>query len=182
MCENNNLKICLKIDNTTIYEFDEKINEQSMIKSAKHIEQILIKNNAKPNKIQDVFELLVEILQNILNYSYGNVDLPNNKKEANGAFVLSYDTQNDKYILQSCNLIEKTQEQIIKDKFSSIKDLDDKALRKLSREKMRSQVDKHEKGAGLGFIMMQRKSSEPIETEFLPYKDEVLQFKLKLVV
>ena len=148
MCENENLKMCLKIDDTTIYEFDEKINEQSIINSAKHIEQLLIENNAKPNKIQDVFELLVEIMQNMLNYSYGNIDLPNNKKEANGVFVLSYDTKIDIFTLQSCNLINENQKQIIENKFDSIKGLDDKELRKLTRDIMRNNTDKHNKGGG----------------------------------
>ncbi len=182
MCGNNNLNMCLKIDNNTIYEFDEKINEQSIIKSAKHIETLLKDNNAKPNKIQDVFELLIEVMQNMLNYSYGNTDLPNNKKEANGVFVLSYDTATDIYTLQSCNLINEKQQQPIIDKLDSLKGLDDKALRKLAREKMRSKEDNHSKGAGLGFIMMERKSSKPIEIGFLPFRDGLLQYKLTLIV
>ncbi len=182
MCENDNLNMCLKIDDNTIYEFDEKINEQSMISSAKHIEQLLKENNAKPNKIQDIFELLIEVMQNILNYSYLNVDLENNKKEANGTFILSYDTSTDTYTLQSCNLIYEKQREPIVDKLNSIKGLDDKALRKLAREKMRSKEDMHSKGAGLGFIMMERKSSQPIEVEFLEFKDDLLQYKLKLTI
>ncbi len=182
MCDNDNLKMSVRIDDNTIYEFNEKINEQSMINAAKHIEELLKQNNAKPEKIQNVFELMIEIMQNMLNYSYGNIDLPNNKKEANGTFILSYDTSHDIYILQSCNLIEKNQEQVIKDKFNSIKNLDDKALRKLAREKMRSKEDNHAKGAGLGFIMMQRKVIKPIQVEFLPHDNQIIKYQLKLIV
>jgi len=184
MCnDNNNLNLCLRIDESTIFEFDEKINEQAIIDTAKQIEQLLIQNNAKPAKIQDVFEILVEVMQNMLNYSYGNRLLENNKKEATGSFTLSYETTNDTYTLNSCNLIDASLQEVIMEKIDFIKDFDDKALRKLSREKMRSKKDNHDKGAGLGFIMMQRKSTQPISIEFVPFKafkDKIVQFKLKL--
>ncbi|MEA3499228.1 MAG: SiaB family protein kinase [Campylobacterota bacterium] len=182
MCNDNNLNLCLKIDENTIFEFHEKINEQAIIDTAKQIEHLLKQNNAKPAKIQDVFEILVEVMQNMLNYSYGNKLLENNKKEASGIFTLSYETTSDRYTLESCNLIEEYLQEVIERKIDSIKDLDEKALRKLSREKMRSKEDNHDKGAGLGFIMMQRKSTQPIAIEFVPYKDKIVQFKLKLIL
>lgn len=183
MCEDiKDLKLCLKIDETIIYEFSEKINEESIIKSAEHIEQLLIDNNAKPNKIKNVFEIIIEVMQNMLNYSYGNKELENNKKEATGSLILSYQSSEDSYCLQSCNLIEEFQKQTITDKIDSLKNLDDKALRRLSREKMRHRKDNHDKGAGLGFIMMARKTLEPIKFDFLPFKDTLLQYKLILVI
>lgn len=183
VCTNiENIKMCLTIDENTIYEFYEKINEESMIRSAKHIEKLLHENNAQPEKIQNVFELMIEVMQNMLNYSYGNVELENNKREANGILILSYNTIDDTYILQSCNLITQNEEEIIKSKVEQIKGLDDKELRKLAREKMRSKVHNHEKGAGLGYIMMARKCTEPISIDFLPFKNDILQYKLKLVI
>ncbi len=183
MCEDiKNLKICLTIDKNTIYEFDEKINEQSIIESAKHIEQLLIEHNAKSSKIQNVFELSVEVMQNILNYSYGNKDLPNNKKEAVGVLTLSYSSSDDIYTLQSCNLIDKNQEDIIKSKLQEVEGLDNSALRKLSREKMRSRDGNHAKGAGLGFIMMAKKCCEPISVDFKGFKDDIVQYKLVLKI
>jgi len=180
--DKNILKLCLKIDSNTIYEFYEKINEKSIITSAKHIEELLIKNSAKPEKIQNVYEIMIEIMQNILNNSYDNTDLKNNKKEASGVFILSYNRISDRYTLQSCNLIENYQVDIIKERLKETVGLDDNALRKLSLKKMRHKKDNHEKGAGLGFIMMARKSIEPIEVTFLPYEDNILKYKLLLVL
>ena len=62
------------------------------------IEELLKSNGATPKKTQDIFELTIEIMQNMLNYSYGNKELPNNKKEANGTISLSYDSVKDKYM------------------------------------------------------------------------------------
>lgn len=177
-----NLKLCLKIDEKVIYEFSEKINEQSIIKSATYIEKLLIENNVESEKIKIVFELMVEVMQNMLNYSHGNIDLDNNKKEAYGTFVLSYDSKNNTYMLQSCNLIKSKQEDSIKGKLDSISGLDNQELRKLAREKMKSKEDNHKKGAGLGFIMMARKCSAPIQAEFIPYEKGIVQYILKLII
>ncbi len=182
-CEDlENLELCLEIDDKTIYNFSDKINEENIVKTVKHIEKLLKQNNASPKKVQDVFELLVEVMQNILNYSYGSTTLKDNKREASGILSILYKSSTDTYILQSCNLIAKKQESIINEKLKSLEGLDDKALRKLAREKMRSREDNHDKGAGLGFIMMARKSIEPINISFIPYKDDFLQYKLKLII
>ena len=182
-CEDlKDLRLCLEIDDKTIYEFNDKINEKNMIDSAKYIEELLHKNNAKPDKVQNVFELLVEVMQNILNNSYGSSILENNKKEAYGVLTISYRSDTDTYILQSCNLITQEQENAIRKKLKELEGLDSKALRKLTREKMRSKEDNHDKGAGLGFIMMARKCIAPIEIGFSPYRDTILQYKLKLVI
>lgn len=175
------VKICIQIDGETIYEFAGKVNEEVMISGANQIEKLLTKNGATKNKIQNVFELFVETVQNILNYS-SNAQLNCNKKEVVCNFSLSYSTEGDNYILESCNLIKEAQKEIIEYKIESLKNLDDKELRKLIRKKSRSREDSHDKGAGLGYLMMARKSSLPIETLFFPYEEGILQYKQRLVI
>ena len=175
------VKICIKINNRIIYEFSGKVNEKIMIYSANNIERLLIKNGAKKEKIQNVFELFIETIQNILNYAY-NVKLYANKKEVFCNFSLLYSTENDTYILESCNLIEEHQKEIIEFKINSLKNLDDMALRRLIRKKSRSREDNHDRGAGLGYIMMSRKSSFPIMVQFSPYGEGILKYRQKLVI
>ena len=176
-----NVKICIKIDNSTIYEFSGKVDEQVMISGANHIEKLLLDNGANRDKIQNVFELFIETIQNILNYSY-NVKLNDNKKEVFCNFSLLYSTEDDTYILESCNLIEEHQKKVIEFKLNSLENLDEMALRKLIRKKSRSREDNHGRGAGLGYIMMSRKSSLPIKVQFSPYEEGILKYKQKLVI
>lgn len=176
------LILCLEIDNKVIYEFDDIVNEENMIANAKYIEELLLQNHAKPGKIQNVFVLLVEVMQNILSYSYGSTLTQDNKKEACGMLIISYKRENDTYMLHSCNIIEKEQENEIHKKLKTIEGLDSKKLGELARDKMRSKEDKHKNGAGLGFILMARKSIEPIEVDFSPWKDNLMQYKLKLTI
>jgi len=176
------LNICLIVDDGVIYEFNKTINENSIIHTAKSIEDILINNNAKASKIKNVYEILIEIMQNILNYSYGNIDLSDNRKEATGSISLSYKSEKDVYLLQTCNLVDADQKEEIKDRLYKVRDLDDKQLRKLARQKMRSREDNHEKGAGLGFITIARKCSEPIFVEFTDIGNKIEQVIFKFVI
>jgi|GEM_PF-6080263 len=176
------LNICLIVDDGVIYEFHKTINEHSIIQTAKSIEEILTKNNAKASKIQNVYEILIEVMQNILNYSYGNVDLPDNRREATGSISLSYESDKDIYVLKTCNLVDADQKEEIQDRLYQIQDLDDRQLRKLARQKMRSREDNHEKGAGLGFITIARKCSEPISVKFVAVDNGIEQVLFKFII
>ena len=47
---------------------------------------------------------------------------------------------------------------------------------------MKTKEGAHDKGAGLGFMMMAKRSIEPISIEFLPHSKGINEFILKLVV
>ncbi len=177
-----NLNIFVKVDDGDVYNFSGKINEQSIIQSAKDVEEILKFNNANATKLQDVYELTVEMMQNMLNYSVDTRKIENNKRESTGTFRVTYISSDRIYILESSNFIESKDKELIEEKVKILEGLDDKELRKFARKKMRASKDNHEKGAGLGFIMMARKTLKPIDIVFENIKNNVKEFKLKLVV
>jgi len=178
----NILTLCLTIDGNSIYKFSGKMNEKNMINSANSIEKLLIENDAPKDKIQNVFELFIETIQNILNYASNSIELANQKKEVLCDCRLSYFTKENRYILESCNLIYKSQKAIIEERINSIKDLDKKALRQLIRKNSRSKEQKHNYGAGLGYILMTLKTTQAIEIEFEEYNDNTYIYTQKLVV
>lgn len=174
--------ICIHIDDKAIYRFSGKMDEQKMIESANHIEQILIQNGAKLDKIQNVFELFIETVQNMLSYAHNSVALNNQKREVICHFSLAYFTEENNYILESCNLINTAQQAEIEQRVAALKDLDDATLRKLIRQKSRTREDCHERGAGLGYILMARRSSSPIEIAFVPYEHGILEYRQRLTI
>jgi len=178
----NNVNFCLSIDGNNIYEFSGKMNEKNMINSANSIEKLLLQKFVSKEKIQNVFELFVETIQNILTYSANSVAITRDKHEVNCDCTLSYFTENDTYILESCNLIYKYQKELIEQKLNSLKDLDKKSLRKLIRTSSRSRKGKHQYGAGLGYILMTLKSTQPIDINFSKYNNETFKYKQKLVI
>jgi len=184
MCElNENLKLSLSINDKLIYSNQETINESTIISTVKHIRELLLKNEEEQKTIKDIFEIMVEVMQNILNYSYGNVHLENNKKEAKGSIIVLYNTKDDQYTIQSCNLITKDQKEVLHTRLKEVEGLDKSALRKLARVKMRSRHDNHDRGAGLGLIVMAQKVSKPIKMDFKVCKDPNLyEYMLTLIV
>jgi len=178
----NKLTLCLAIDGNSIYKFSGKMNEENMINAANSIEKLLIKRSAPKDKIQNVFELFIETIQNILNYASNSIELINHKKEVECKCNLSFFTKENTYILESCNLIHKDQKSLIEERINSINGLDKKTLRKLIRKSSRSKENKHNNGAGLGYILMSLKSSLPIEIKFNEYNNTTFRYNQKLVI
>ena len=177
----NKLTLCLSIDGSNIYKFSGKMNEGNMITAANTIEKLLIKQSAPKDKIQNVFELFIETIQNILNYASNSIEL-NNKREVECNCNLSFFTKDNSYILESCNLIHKEQKALIEERVESIKELDKQSLRKLIRKNSRTKDKKHHCGAGLGYILMSLKSKQPIEIEFNEYNNTTFRYRQKLVI
>jgi hypothetical protein len=170
----------VKIDDDNILEIRQPLDYNKIKTAVSEIEKTLLKNGASSKKIKDVFEIAVEMLQNILNYSYGSRTKDDHSKEADGHFRVVYNSQNDLYTMLSENLITSKQAIAIQEKIDAIKDLDDKALRKLMREKMRSRSDQHKHGAGLGFITMAKRASQPLEVEFEEVLGGIEKFTLSV--
>jgi hypothetical protein len=140
-------------------------------------------NGLDKEKIFNIYDISIEMLQNILKYSYGNKVDENKKREADGKFILSYDSSIQKVTICSCNLISSSQVETIKQRVDEIKGLNEKELRKLLRAKMKSKKDGHENGAGLGFATIATKVSKPIRVDFQEIlEDMVMKYKLEVVI
>jgi len=176
------LNLCIVVDKKIIYECNEKITQENIIKSAKKIKSQLINKKISKEKIDAIYEISIEILQNILKYSYGNKIDADKIREADGKFGVTYDSAKDIITLKSCNLINSDKVELIKQRVQEVSGLNEEELRKLFRQKMKTKKDNHDNGAGLGFITIARKVSEPINVEFEPIINGVEKYSLEVVV
>ncbi|MDF1875062.1 hypothetical protein JHD48_04870 [Sulfurimonas sp. SAG-AH-194-I05] len=175
-----NEKSFLQIDDTVIYEFSNKLNEETMIKISKTIQSHLISAQVHIDKIDDIFKILIEIMQNILNYSYDKIELKNNKREAQGILIVTMNSIENTCTIQSSNLIKNTKKAIIQERLHEIQGLNEKDLRRLLRQKMRAKKDIHTKGAGLGFIIIGLRVVKPVIITFTPIENDILKYTLLL--
>jgi hypothetical protein len=182
MSINEELNLFVEVDKRLIYNFSEKINEQKIVEIATKIEKMLLENGANHTKIKSVYEITVEMLQNILSYSYDSAEIEENRLEANCSFRVAYNSEEDIYCLNSFNLIESSQESLIREKLDALKGLTDKELRQLARQKMRSREDNHNRGAGLGFITIAKKATKELSYEFKDIVGEVKRFEFLVKV
>ena len=180
--QEKDLELCIKIDEKVISELSSKITQENIINTVQDIKQQLLDNGLDKEKIFNIYDVSIEMLQNILKYSYWNKVDENKKREADGKFILSYDTTTREVILCTCNLVSFSQVEIIKQRIDEVSGLTEKELRKLLRAKMKSKKDGHENGAGLGFTTIATKISEPIRVEFKEILEDVLKYKLEVVI
>jgi hypothetical protein len=162
----SDIQFVVEFDDNSVMKINQPIDNERIKGAVSKIESVLLENGAKPRKVKDIFEISVEMLQNILFYAYGSRENGDSKQEADGTFKVIYDSQNDTYTMISENIITSKQKEKILERVDGLDKLDEKEIRKLIREKMRSRDKQHEKGAGLGFLVMARKSIEPLGIKF----------------
>jgi len=176
----DNLKSYLQVDNVIIHQFDEKIDGKNIVFDVSTIESSLKKLNISETKIDDIFKVMIEILNNILNYSSDSEDIGNNTRESKGTFKIVIDTKLNSFIVESSNLIFNDKKEILESRLLEVQGLDYNSLRKLKRKKMRSKYDVHDKGAGLGFLTMALIVTKPIKIDFNPLEKGILKYTLTL--
>ena len=182
MRDTKELDLCIQVDDKIISELQPKITQENIIVTVQDIKQQLLDNNFDKEKLFDVYDASIEILQNILKYSYGNKIGENKKREADGSFKLMYNSKTQKVIIISENLITVVQSKTIRQRADEVLGLDDKELRKLLRAKMKSKKDGHDNGAGLGFATIATKISEPLKVSFEEVLNNVVKYRLQIVI
>ena len=116
--------------------------------------------------IRNMFLIAIEQLQNIMSYSKDKDTTNGSKYVSPGVMVIGIDKLKNKYYVNSSNQIIESDREKVSAKIDHINSLEKNKLRKYLREKLRSADDKHDRGAGVGFIEMAKRSSEKLEYDF----------------
>ncbi len=115
---------------------------------------------------KSMFLIAIEQLQNVMSYSKAKQIEDNSVYSSPGVLVVGYDKIKEKYYVNSSNEIVESDKEKISAKIDLINKMDKQEQRKYLREKLRSAVDTHDRGAGVGFIEMAKRSSEKLEYDF----------------
>ncbi len=116
--------------------------------------------------VRSMFHIAIEQLQNVMSYSKEKDINKGNRYTSPGILVIGFNEEKQKYYVNSSNEIFEEDKVILRTKLDLIISLEKDALRKLLREKLRSAEDVHDRGAGVGFIEMAKRSSEKLEYSF----------------
>lgn len=176
------LNLEIEIDNITIMEFNGLITQRSIVDLARTIEATLIDFDEEETKVRSIFEIMVEIMQNILSYSYDSIDLGNNTYQSRGHVKISLDNANKFYTIHTGNLINKSKKESIISILEEANSLDADGLKSLYKERRRDRRKNHDRGAGLGFLDMARKSKNKLGFKFSENDEESLMFELTVKI
>lgn len=131
---------------------------------------------------QKVFSIFVELMQNVINYS----DEKGGAGEAEPDLrfgVLIIGKKDEQFYIQCGNYINSAQKAPLEEKLARIQAMDKDALKRYYKEQRRKEAaEDGSKGAGLGFIEMARRATQPLEFEILPMQTGQDFFVVKVII
>jgi len=157
---------------------------QTIITSfADAIEKETLEHNVGIGDSSNILTVFIELAQNILNYGKSK-ELGSVETKAEGLIIVgksSHEKEQQQYYIVSQNVVATTDKDKMIPKFEDILSLDKEGLKKRYRELRKSGKDTHEKGGGIGFYEI-AKRSDHIEYEFTELNEEKLTFEFKAFV
>ncbi|MFV0422606.1 SiaB family protein kinase [Oleidesulfovibrio sp.] len=126
-----------------------------------------------------VFAVLVEQMQNIINYS-GTIPLCAGVMPAMGEGQVVVGRKGSEFFITCGNPVLRATEPRIKEKIDTINRMNKDELKRYYKEQRRKEPDELSRGAGLGFIEMARKASHPLAYSFEPINDTMSYFAVNV--
>jgi len=129
--------------------------------------------NVEDNTRRKVFNIMVEILQNI---SKNKIESTENITEVDAVFMIG--NNNDDYILISSNMIGNGKIPLLKSRIDEVNSLDKDGLKQLYQKARLNNSLTESAGAGIGMIDIARKSENKLEYSFEELNSEYSIFSL----
>ena len=164
-----------------IFSFSGPISQSLLEGIGQTLKQKMSLEETSTNVIRKVFSIFVELMQNIINYSAQRVTSQEADQEISYG-VLIVGKEEDQFYIISGNYIQEDQEAALQEKLAKIKSMDKEELKQYYKQQRRLQADEASKGAGLGFIEMARKATQPIEYDIARMENGYSFFVVKAVI
>ncbi len=148
------------------------------------LEQKMNIEKANKSTVLRVFALVVENVQNIIHYSDEKaMDKESADIEHGQSFgIIAVGYKNEHYFVLSGNMIENHKVGRLREKLTTIQQMNRDELKEYYREKRRKDPDEGSKGAGLGFLEMAKKASQPLEFTFTRLDNTMTFFSIKTTI
>lgn len=164
-----------------IFSFSGIVSQSILVGIVETVKNELKSHGTDESVVNSIFLIVIEQMQNIMSYASDKKELSKNRFASAGITVIGYDEQLEKYFVASSNKILPTDKDKVTQKLEKINSLDSKEQRKYLREMLRSGKDTHDRGAGVGFIEMAKRSSEKLQYKFSSLHDHEY-FEIKVYV
>jgi len=128
-----------------------------------------------------VFSIFIEQIQNVIRYSADRI--PEDDLDSEISFgMLIVGEKDDQYFLVGGNRVSQEQKDRLEGSLYKISKMDKDQLKQYYKEQRKADPSEYSKGAGLGFIEMARKASEPIKYNFERIDEENYYFTIESIV
>ncbi|MBF0289898.1 MAG: hypothetical protein HQM14_18950 [SAR324 cluster bacterium] len=144
---------------------------------AETIENKLEGEGIDKKTIKNLFTIFVEMAQNLISYSSDRKENESQILESIGIILIGFDQEKEKYFVKSGNNVKQEHTSNMIDRIRKVQSMNKDELKEYYRELRRSGKDAHERGAGLGFVEIQKKATEPIQYQFLEVDSTISFFE-----
>lgn len=163
-----------------IFSFSGPISEGILFALGDALKKKLSLEDTDANTVKRVFSIFVEQVQNIIRYSIERVDgINKDAPVALGSGIIIVGFQNGRFYVGCGNTVYSDDAAYLGKQLEILRKLNKDELRSVYREKLREEAEDPGKGANLGLIEVARRSSVPIEFDFLDIDAKKVFFCIK---
>ncbi|MBF0293864.1 MAG: hypothetical protein HQL96_01635 [Magnetococcales bacterium] len=163
-------------DENVLFCYSGPMNEGLLPGLGQLVKQKIAVETDHPGTVQNVFSILVEQIQNVIRYA--------TDRDASelGHGTLTVGRDGTGFFVTCGNRVENDQANRLREKLTSIRAMDRDELKVMYRQILKGEVPEGSKGAGVGFVDIARRSSQPIEFDFITIDDQYSYFALKAII
>ncbi|PKQ61505.1 SiaB family protein kinase [Labilibaculum manganireducens] len=168
-----------KIDEDAIFDYMGRIEDEDVTDILHSIEQILKDRNEPPKLFKKVFNVLVELVQNL--HHHGEV--PSELDVSYEKFgVLILRDEGNQYRICAGNFIKIDGLRLIRDRIDQINTLSSTETQSLYRIILENDQFSEKGGGGLGMVDIARKSGNNMEYQFFQYNPNFLFLAIDVII
>ena len=135
-------------------------------------------SDVKRTTAMKVFSVFIEQVQNVINYSQERNDFDSEM----GMGIIVVGKHDEKHFIVGGNKIKTSKVPTLEKNLSDLVGMDKDELKAFYKEKRKKNENEESKGAGIGFVEMARKASQPLEFSFEKVDDEYSFFSIEAII
>lgn len=181
ICEAPILNIMNTDKLTTLLHYRGEINGPIISELLDDLDFKCINNDVTDTKRKKIFNIAVEMFQNLYHYTR-DLELKNLHNQEARIIELSFEIDQDAYLLRTSNFLKNNDEEKLRNRIDKVNDMDSKEIRAYYRKILNNEEFSDKGGAGLGFIDMKKRSGNPLEYEIEIVNQDVKKYTLVVKV
>ncbi len=170
--------------NGVIFAYSGYVTEQVLAGVGEAIKQKMTIEDADRKTMRSVFAVFVEQMQNIIRYSAEKIP-PGATADAVNELrygILTVGQDETGYIVHAGNLIEQSDTDRLRTRLAMLQTMSRDELKSAYKMQLKAGPDEFSKGAGIGFIEIARRASEPIDFDITDIDDKHAFFALRACI
>lgn len=165
-----------------IFSFSGYVSEGILFALGDALKQKMALEEADLNTTRRVFSIFVEQVQNVIRYSADKMTGDIGKPVKLSSGIIAVGRESGKFFVVCANVVKLADMERLKERLEHIRSLDREGIKAFYKEKLREDPEPESTGASIGLIEIARRSSAPIDFNFINVSDSNAFFCLKAFI